>query len=97
MGVFADVTDYISDLPPHDSRSVALADLWNRGVLDVIVANQNNKVSVLKNNEPGTNNWIAFDLHGSVSNASAIGTKVTLVWDGDSQSQVVSGGIGFFV
>jgi hypothetical protein len=72
-----------------------MADLWNRGVLDVIVANQKNQVSVFKNNAPGLNNWIAFGLEGTASNKSAIGTRVTLVWGGMSQSQVVSGGIGF--
>jgi hypothetical protein len=94
-GTFADVTDYVSNTPPFDSRAVAMVDLWNRGVLDVIVANQKNQVSVFKNNAPGLNNWIAFGLEGTASNKSAIGTRVTLVWGGMSQSQVVSGGIGF--
>jgi hypothetical protein len=94
-GIFADVTDYVSNTPPFDSRAVAMVDLWNRGVLDVIVANQKNQVSVFKNNTPGTNNWIAFNLEGTTSNKSAIGARVTLVWGGMSQSQVVSGGIGF--
>lgn len=94
-GVFADVTEYVSGIPPYDSRAVAMVDLWNRGVLDVIVANQNNTVSILKNQLANGNNWIAFDLEGSQSNASAIGAKVTLVWDAQSQSQIISGGIGF--
>lgn len=94
-GIFADVTDYVSNTPPFDSRAVAMVDLWNRGVLDVIVANQKNQVSVFKNNATGTNNWVAFELEGTTSNRSAIGAKVTLVWKGMSQAQVVSGGIGF--
>lgn len=94
-GIFADVSDYVSNTLPFDSRAVAMVDLWNRGVLDVIVANQKNTVSVFKNHVPGTNNWIDFQLEGTISNRSAIGAKVTLVWDGHSQSQVVSGGIGF--
>lgn len=72
-----------------------MVDLWNRGVLDVIVANQNNVVSVLKNQTNKINNWIEISLEGTESNKSAIGAKVTLVWAGQSQSQVVSGGIGF--
>lgn len=93
--VFADVSEYVSELPPYDSRAVAMADLWNRGVLDVIVANQNNKVVVLKNHIQEGNNWIEVYLEGTLSNKSAIGAKVTLVWDNHSQSQLVSGGIGF--
>ncbi len=94
-GIFADVTDYVSNSPPLDSRAVAMVDLWNRGVLDVIVANQKNKVSLFKNQQPGQNNWIAFKLEGVKSNKSAIGAKVTLVWEDMSQSQVIHGGIGF--
>jgi hypothetical protein len=94
-GIFADVTEYVSNSPPYDSRAVGMVDLWNRGVLDVIVANQKREVSIFKNHQPGVNNWIAFKLEGTVSNRSAIGAKVTLIWDGQSQSQVVSGGMGF--
>ncbi len=92
---FADVTDYVSNLPPYDSRAVAMADLWNRGVLDVIVSNQNQPVAILKNIQADDNNWISFKLEGTASNRSAIGAKVTLVWDGKSQTQVVTGGIGY--
>ncbi len=94
-GIFADVSEYVSEMPSYDSRAVAMADLWNRGVLDVIVANQNNKVVVLKNHIQEGNNWIGVNLQGTLSNTSAIGAKVTLVWDNHSQSQLVSGGIGF--
>lgn len=94
-GIFAGVSEYVSEMPTYDSRAVAMADLWNRGVLDVIVANQGANVSVLKNSLPEGNNWIALKLEGVQSNKSAIGAKVTLVWGDQSQSQMVSGGIGF--
>ncbi len=94
-GTFADVTDYVSELPPFDSRAVAMVDLWNRGVLDVIVANQNDKVSILKNSVSEGNNWVVVKLEGTKSNKSGIGARITLVWNNQSQSQVVSGGIGF--
>src|ERR1700744_2243422 len=67
----------------------------NRGVLDVIVANQNNIPSIYKNNQKNDNHWVDFDLHGTTSNASAIGAKVELEWDGKKQMQIVSGGSGF--
>jgi len=94
-GVFADVSDYISSLPPLDSRAVAFVDLWNNGSLDVIVANQGNEVSILKNVATGVNNWISFSLEGTKSNRSAIGSKVTIEWNEQKQSQLVLGGIGF--
>lgn len=94
-GVFADVTEYVSGIQSYDSRAVAMADLWNRGVLDVIVANQNDNVAVLKNYAQAGNNWIAVKLEGTKSNRSAIGARITLYWDDQSQSQLISGGIGF--
>lgn len=92
---FYDVAEYVSGDQTFDSRSVAMADLWNRGVLDVIVANQNNRLLVYKNDVAPEINWIAFELKGTESNQSAIGAVVTLHWDSQFQSQVVSGGIGF--
>jgi hypothetical protein len=79
----------------YDSRSVAMVDLWNRGVLDVIVANQNNEIAIYQNNTRSGRHWIAFDLEGSESNRSAIGAIIEMRWNGQIQSQVVSGGIGF--
>ena len=94
-GLFEDVSSKVCPYITFDSRAVAMADLWNRGVLDVIVANQNNVPLIYKNQSQNNNHWIAIDLHGTVSNASAIGAKVELYWDGKKQMQIVSGGIGF--
>ena len=94
-GIFADVTSYASNVPTYDSRAVALVDLWNDGTLDVVVANQGKEFSLLKNDVTNEHNWIAFELEGKVSNRSAIGSKLTLEWGGQSQSKVVHGGIGF--
>ena len=94
-GHFTDVAKYVAESEEFDSRSVAVADLWNRGVQDVLVANQNNRLLIYKNNADPANNWIAFDLEGSRSNRSAIGAIVKLYWDSKVQSQVVTAGIGF--
>jgi hypothetical protein len=74
---------------------VALADLWNRGVLDVVVVNQKGPLLLYKNTVVLDNQWIAFALEGSVSNRSAIGAQVRLFWNGQEQVQEVSGGSGF--
>ena len=92
---FTDVADQVVENESYDSRAVALADLWNRGVLDVIVANQNNRLVIYKNNVIPDNNWIAFELEGNLSNRSAINAIVDLYWDSNVQSQIITGGIGF--
>lgn len=94
-GLFTDVSGQVCPYADYDGRAVAMADLWNRGVLDVIVANQDNIPLVYKNTLAGGNHWIDFDLHGTVSNADAVGAKVTVEWNGQQQMQVVTGGIGF--
>ncbi|MBK0378431.1 CRTAC1 family protein [Mucilaginibacter segetis] len=94
-GLFEDVSDETCPPATYDSRSVVVADLWNRGVLDVVVANQNNVPLIYKNHVEGGNHWVDFDLHGTASNASAVGAKVVLEWNGKKQVQIVTGGIGF--
>lgn len=94
-GKFTDVAQQIGITDTHDGRSVAVADLWNRGVEDVVVANQRGPLLVYKNTVDPANHWIEFDLEGTTSNRSAIGAEVTLFWDGHKQVQEVSGGSGF--
>jgi hypothetical protein len=94
-GKFVNVAQSVGVSDTYDGRSVALADLWNRGVLDVVVANQKGPLLVYKNTTTPENKWISFDLEGSSSNSGAIGAEVRLFWDGREQVQQVSGGSGF--
>ncbi len=94
-GRFLDVAQAVGVKDTHDGRSVALADLWNRGVLDVVVANQKGPLLVYKNTVAPGNHWIQFELEGTRSNRSAIGAEVRLFWDGREQLQEVSGGNGY--
>ena len=94
-GKFNDVAQAVGATDTYDGRSVALADLWNRGVLDVIVTNQRGPLLIYKNTVVPGNSWIDFELEGSTSNRSALGAEVKLFWNGRQQVQTVSGGSGF--
>src|SRR6266849_922733 len=94
-GKFVDVAQAVGVSDTYDGRAVALADLWNRGVLDVAVANQNGPLLVYKNTVTPENEWIEFELEGTASNRSAIGARVAMFWNGQQQAQEVSGGSGF--
>jgi enediyne biosynthesis protein E4 len=94
-GKFIDVAQAVGVTDIYDGRAVALVDLWNRGVLDVVVANQKGPLLVYKNTVAPENEWIEFQLEGTASNRSAIGAEVTLYWNGQEQVQNVSGGTGF--
>jgi hypothetical protein len=94
-GKFVNIAQAVGVIDNNDGRSVALADLWNRGVLDVVVANQKGPLLVYKNTALTDRSWIDFELEGSASNRSAIGAEVKLFWNGKQQVQSVSGGSGF--
>jgi hypothetical protein len=85
----------------YDGRSVAMADLFNRGVLDVLVANQNGPLLLYKNTVAEGRNWVQFELEGVKANRSAIGALVRVFWKmkgserTQEQVQVVSGGNGY--
>lgn len=94
-GRFADVAQDVGVSDTLDGRAVAMADLSNRGVLDVVVANQRGPLLVYRNTIEAARHWIAFDLEGTSSNRSAIGARVEVQWSGRRQVQEVSGGSGF--
>ena len=94
-GKFVNVAQAVGVGDVYDGRAVALVDLWNRGVLDVVVANQKGPLLIYKNTVTPDNKWIDFELEGSASNRSAIGAEVRLYWDGRQQVQEVTGGNGF--
>jgi hypothetical protein len=94
-GKFVDVAQAVGVTDTYDGRAVALADLWNRGVLDVVVANERGPLLIYKNTVTPENQWIEFELEGTKSNRSAIGAQVTVFWNGQQQVQEVSGGSGF--
>src|ERR1041384_6489287 len=98
----AGVTDLL------DGRAVAMADLWNRGVLDVVMANEKARALIYKNDLPRSSpspdgrggqgvrtHWIELKLVGTRSNRSAIGAEVTADFGPSHQRQVVDGGSGF--
>lgn len=79
----------------YDGRSIALADFWNRGVLDAVVAHQNGPLLLYRNEVAPERAWIGFDLRGAGPNTRAIGAQVTVRWGGRQQVQDVEGGRGF--
>jgi enediyne biosynthesis protein E4 len=92
---WTDIAAAVGVTDEYDGRAVALVDLFNRGVLDVVVANQNQPAVVYGNTVAPGNHWIAFRLVGTRSNRSAIGAEVTLETAGTRQMKVVDGGSGF--
>lgn len=89
VAVQSGVTDLL------DGRAVAMADLFNRGALDVIVANEKARALIYRNADTASGHWIELKLVGTHSNRSAIGAEVTVEFGNVRQRQVVDGGSGF--
>src|SRR5260221_3964288 len=91
---WVDVAQRVGVTNSYDGRAVALADLSNRGAVDVIVANQNQPAVLYRNHPDTANHWIGLKLVGTRSNRSAIGAEVVIEASGMTQRRIVDGGIG---
>jgi len=74
---FVDVAQEAGVTDRLDGRAVAMADLFNRGLLDVVIANEKGR-ALLYRNTAHPAHWIELQLVGTRSNRSAIGAEVTV-------------------
>ncbi len=65
-------------LARHVSRGCAFGDFDNDGDLDILIMNQNEPPSLLRNDAPRSNHWLKLRLEGTRSNRSAIGARVVV-------------------
>jgi hypothetical protein len=73
----------------HVSRGCAFGDFDNDGDMDVMIMNQNEPPSLLRNDAPAANHWMKVRLEGTKSNRSSIGGRVTLRYGSRVQAQEV--------
>lgn len=69
------------------SSGATYADLDNDGDLDLIVCNNNDPVSVFRNNANASNNYIRIQLKGDARNVFGLGAKVTVTTADNEQVQ----------
>ncbi len=73
----------------HVSRGCAFGDFDNDGDLDIVIMNQREPPSLLRNDCPKENHWLKVRLEGTKSNRSAIGARVLVRYGGKVQAQGV--------
>ncbi len=59
-----------------NSRGVAVADFWNRGVLDIAVSASTDRHALLRNEIGVKRNWLGVELVGVKSNRDAVGARI---------------------
>lgn len=94
-GKFADISESSGPgiLERHSSRGAAFGDYDNDGQVEVLVNNQNDPPSLLRQSSTNQNHWIILKLIGTRSNRSAIGARVSITAGGRKQfDEVRSGG-----
>jgi hypothetical protein len=78
-----------------NSRGVAVADFWNRGVLDIAVAASTDRHALLKNEIENKRNWLQVELVGVKSNRDGVGARVTIIAKDKLQMREVVLGDGY--
>jgi enediyne biosynthesis protein E4 len=73
----------------HVSRGCAFGDFDNDGDLDILIMNQREAPTLLRNDAPRENHWLKIRLEGTKSNRSAIGARVLVRYGGKVQAQAV--------
>jgi hypothetical protein len=84
-----------------NSRGTAVADFWNRGVLDIAVAASTDRHALLRNEISPDRNWLVVKLIGAAgelangTNRDAVGARVTVRANGLQQMREVILGDGY--
>ena len=79
---------------PGNSRGVTWGDYDGDGDLDLYAANLGEN-RIYRNDSGNGNHWLHVKLTGTVSNTSAIGSRVRIVTGGSSQLREISGGSSY--
>ena len=73
----------------HCSRGCAFGDFDNDGDIDILIMNQNEAPTLLRNDLSGNSHWIKVKLTGVQSNRNAIGSRVTVRYGEKVQTRAV--------
>jgi len=78
-----------------NSRGVAVADFWNRGVFDIAVAASTDRHALLRNEVGAKRHWLGVELVGTKSNRDGVGARVSVVVAGKPQMREIVLGDGY--
>jgi hypothetical protein len=82
----------LSSLAPRTGRGAAFFDFDNDGAVDIIIANNGDPPTLLRNSGAPGNHFINFKLVGTKSNRDAMGARIRLQAGGTAQIREITGG-----
>jgi hypothetical protein len=97
-GTFAEVTgpaDLGALTNPTVGRGLAVGDFDNDGRLDALVANQNGRAELLRNQTANGSHWISFLTVGTKSNREGRHARFALTTEGMTQTAIVRAGSSY--
>lgn len=95
-GSFKEIAQYAGITSTNDGRGVAVVDLFNRGTLDLVLANQNGPLQVYRSENSTGNHWLTLKLVGRPpSTRDAVGARVAVFRDNGKLVIERDGGHGF--
>ena len=74
---------------PHVSRGCSFGDFDNDGDLDILIMNQNEPPTLLRNDTPKGSNWLKILLQNTKCNRTAFGATVLVHYGGKTQAQAL--------
>ncbi len=78
-----------------NSRGVAAADYWNRGVMDIAVSASTDRHALLRNEVASGRHWLQVELVGVKSNRDAVGARISIRVKGKPQMREIVLGDGY--
>jgi hypothetical protein len=80
---------------PDIGRGTAYGDFDNDGDLDILINNLDGSPTLLRNDGGNQNSWLMVQCEGTVSNRSAIGTRLIVRTGGSQQTREIKAGSGY--
>jgi enediyne biosynthesis protein E4 len=77
---------------PRVARGLAVADLDNDGLLDILIVADNAPLALFANRTKSTNHFVTLLLEGTTSNRDAVGAKVSVTFAGQTRVATRFGG-----
>ncbi len=94
-GTFEEIGHAAGNDQMLNARGVAVADFWNRGVMDIAISASTDKHALLKNEIDAKRHWLQVELVGVKSNRDAVGARVSIKVNGKPQMREIVLGDGY--